>query len=111
MGKKKERREAEDEGRADLLRESEAQRMALAEFKEQWGQLAKLHVGLLRDANEASARHRRTAEILEFYREDMARRWEAEIRLVENEHGGRQTPGGRMRFDVNKGWHRNENTP
>lgn len=111
MAGNKARRKTEDEGLADLLRESEAQRVALVEFKEQWAQLAKLHVNLLRDANEASARHRRAAEILEFYREDMARRWEAEIELVDNEHGDRQTPGGRMRFTFDEGWHRSEEAP
>lgn len=95
-----------DDGLAELLRESEDQRRALREFEDQWVALARLHVGLLRDANELSARHRRTCEILESYRGETAQVYERTIvQVVDGLGGNRYTPAGTMCFNVNRGWH------
>lgn len=97
-----------DDELSDLLRESEMQRLVLAEFRDEWINLALGYVTLLRDANATSAQHRRTAELLEIHHERTAVEFENAVSVVKGEQGDRFTPRLTMRFNAEKGWHRNE---
>ena len=100
--------DAIDPGLVDLLRESHAQRQVIVELSNEFVALARQHAGLLRDSVEASARHRRTAEILEHYRLGAAEHIDLLADRVEGKDGEPATPSGSMRFTVDKGWHRVE---